>query len=172
MFDTYATTQAIAVRRQAEIHRDAASLGRMLHEIAGDSEPFTRAGYLDLWGNEKDEDENRYWRGVAGEVWEQHFAGTTVDHLDPAIPAADLAELTSDAAKAKAFVDKQVAHADASAVAATITITLKDVHKAIDTIGRHFQKYSRLFSSADYGTLVPVIQHNWKAAFDQPWRRQ
>jgi hypothetical protein len=172
MFDTYATTQASAVRRQADTHRDAASLGRMLDEIAKDAERFMRSHYVDLWGDSHDEEEDRYWRAVAAENWDKEFGGRVGTHLDPAIPAADLDALKADAADAKAFVDKHVAHADASAVAVTIAVTLSDVHDAIDTIGRLFQKYSRLFSSADYATLVPVIQHSWKAAFDLPWRKQ
>jgi hypothetical protein len=49
MRDTYATTQAVAVRRQADTHPDAASLGKLIQEIEGDSQRITREWWLGLW---------------------------------------------------------------------------------------------------------------------------
>lgn len=36
MRDTYATTQAVAVRRQADTHKDVASLGKLIEEVTED----------------------------------------------------------------------------------------------------------------------------------------
>jgi hypothetical protein len=38
-----------------------------------------------------------------------------------------------------------------------------------DVIGGIFARYSSLFTAAGYVTLVPVIQHDWKAVFREPW---
>ena len=67
------------------------------------------------------------------------------------------------------YVDKHVAHADAAAPA--VTLTLDEVHDAIDTIGQLFKKYDFLIQGVSWAVLDPVIQHNWKAAFTVPWMK-
>ena len=166
MHDTYATTQAVAVRRQADTHRGVASLGKLVEEIAGDPSHFTREYYIRLW-----DDPDPYWLRVAQEHWDETYAGLVGNHLDPAIPAADLETLKAAAERVTHYVDKHVAHADAGAVSAEVTVRLSEVHDTIDTIGTLFKKYAGLFSSSAYGTLVPVIPHNWKAAFSLPWMK-
>jgi len=106
---------------------------------------------------------------LAERGWSEQYAGTTGTHLDPSIPAADLHRLTSGAAKVKRYVDQHVAHADA--VPATVTLTLDEVHDAIDLIGDLFKKYSNLLTASSYVFLEPAIQHNWKAVFREPWIR-
>jgi hypothetical protein len=49
MLDTYMTTQAVAIRRQAATRRDVASLRRLLHELSRDSDRVTRDFWLGLW---------------------------------------------------------------------------------------------------------------------------
>ena len=39
----------------------------------------------------------------------------------------------------------------------------------IDVIGDLFAKYYNLLTASSYAFLVPVIQHNWLAAFEVPW---
>jgi hypothetical protein len=166
MRDTYATTQAVAVRRQADTHRDAASLGKLIQEIRDDASRITREFWIGVW------DTTEAWQlREAERGWTEHYAGGVGTHLDPAIPAADFDALIDAASKVKAFVDEQVAHADASAVSAQITLTLNDVHDAIDVSGDLFRKYYNLLTAASYISLVPVIQHDWKAVFRVPWIR-
>jgi hypothetical protein len=52
-----------------------------------------------------------------------------------------------------------------------VTLTLEDVHRAVDVIGELFQRYYTLFTAASMIELVPVIQHDWRAVFRQPWMR-
>lgn len=49
MVETYATTQVMAVRRQADSHRDVVSLAKLLEPIAPDAERITRDFSLGLW---------------------------------------------------------------------------------------------------------------------------
>ena len=49
MADTYGITQAVAVRRQLDTHRDVASLGKLVAEIADEPQIITRAFWLSLW---------------------------------------------------------------------------------------------------------------------------
>ena len=56
-------------------------------------------------------------------------------------------------------------------MSAGVTLTLKDVHDAIDVIRDLFKRYYNLLTASSYGSLVPLIQHNWKAVFREPWLR-
>src|SRR5258707_279337 len=49
---SYVTTQAAAVRRQADTRRDVASLGRLLVEIAARPRLLTREAFLAPWAPE------------------------------------------------------------------------------------------------------------------------
>jgi hypothetical protein len=50
MADTYGSTQAVAVRRQLDTHRDVASLGKLVAEIAQEPQIITKEFWLNLWG--------------------------------------------------------------------------------------------------------------------------
>jgi hypothetical protein len=169
MRDTYGTTQAVAVRRQADTHRDAASLGKLIEEIGSDASRITRQFWLGLWHHEDDSDRFGLMRAQAEKAWDEHYGGGVGTHLDPTIPRDDLEALTTDATKVKRYVDQHVAHADA--VPAQVTLTFEEVHAAIDSIGYLFKKYYNLLTASSYVTLEPKIQHNWKAAFRVAWMR-
>lgn len=164
MFDTYATTQAVAVRRQADTHKDAASLGKLIEEVRDDARRITPDFWIGLWDNP----DARSIR-EAKQQWTDQYGGSVGTHLDPAIPAADLDKLTAAASKARRYVDRHVAHADATSP--DVTLTLTDVHDAIDVIGELFRRYYGLFTASTMLFLTPVIQHNWKAVFREPWIR-
>lgn len=167
MRDTYGQTQAIAVRRQADTHSGVASLGKLIEGIRDDPTRLTRDFWLGLWRDLSDPIDRHF----AERAWADQYGGNTGTHLDPAIPAADLDALKAAAAGAKRWVDKHVAHADASAVSASITLTLKDIHDAIDVIGELFQRYYTLFTAVSMIELVPIMDPKWKAVFRQPWIR-
>jgi hypothetical protein len=106
--ETYATTQAVAIRRQAEVDTRVISLGRLIDEIGNDAGRLTRRYWVGLFGNS---DAVRF--GVADAGFTKQFAPGGGDYIDPAIPAADLALLTSVAQSVKVYVDQHVAHNDA-----------------------------------------------------------
>jgi len=178
--DIYAATQAVAVRRQAE-HRDrrVASLGRLISEVRGDAEQLTPAWWVGLWTFDEREDFARLDQARAQRAWEDQYGGNVGDHLDPDIPGADLDRLTAAAASVKAWVDKHVAHSedpgaepeDPGASAAETSLTLEDIHDAIDVIGELFQRYYSLMTASSMVFLEPVIQHDWLAPFRVPWIR-
>jgi hypothetical protein len=167
MRDTYATTQAVAVRRQADTHRDAASLAKLIQEVRDDASRITREFWIGLWH----EPPFGFETLIAQKGWAEQYGGEVSDHVDPAIPAADLVALTDAAARVKYYVDQHVAHADASAASASVTLTLDEVHDAIEVIGDLFRRYYNLLTAASYVELVPVIQHDWLAVFREPWLR-
>ena len=175
MRDTYATTQAVAVRRQADTHRDVASLGKVIEEVRDDARRITRDFWLGLWREPDDPPYNpdnmhdKLMRLQAERGWTDQYAGSVDDHLDPAIPAADFDRLRDIAAKVTGFVDQHVAHADAAVVSANVTVTLDDVHEAVEVIGDLFGKYYNLLTGSFFIGYVPVIQYDWMAAFRVPW---
>jgi hypothetical protein len=152
-------------RRQADIHPDAASLGKLIEQIRDDASRITREFWLGLWDNLSDPIDRQF----AEQAWDKQYAGNVGAHLDPAIPTADLETLTKGAAKVKRYVDQHVAHADASPVG--VTLTFAEVDAAIDGIGELFKKYSNLLTAGSYIELEAAIQHDWKAAFEVPWMR-
>lgn len=166
MRDTYAASQAVAVRRQADTHRDVASLGKLVQEIRDNSAKITREFWIGLWDTS-----DPLMRSDAERGWTAQYAGTVGTHLDPSIPVEDFDSLTDAASRVKEYVDEHVAHADASAAPANVTLTLKEVHDTIDAIGYLFKKYHNLLTAASFLSLVPAIQHDWQAVFRVPWIR-
>jgi hypothetical protein len=166
MRDTYGITQAVAVRRQADTHRDVTSLGKLVSEIADDPKRITREFWLDLWNPDEGPDEL-----FARNAWAKQWGGEVGDHLDPAIPAADVQALDAASAKVTRYVNKHLAHSDRNPVPASELPTLLEVHEAIDTIGHLYKKYYNLLTAASWVFLVPAMQHDWKAVFREPWIR-
>lgn len=161
MVDTYAVTQAVAVRRQADLHKGVVSLAQLIDEIRQDPTKITREFWIGLW------DTDDTW--FAEHQWSEQFGGSDGLHLDQAVPVADAAALKTAASKVKGYVDQHLAHADA--VPASVTLEVRDIHAAIDVIGELFRKYVGLLTATSYVDLVPAIQHDWKAAFREPWMR-
>jgi hypothetical protein len=159
--DTYAATQAVAVRRQVETSRRVRSLGRLLLELSDDPSRVSRAFFVGLWSDDT--------RAMADEGFDEQFAGSVGTHLDPAIPRADLEDLTDTSESLKAFVEEHVAHSDARPRKGLPSFD--DLDAAIDQIGHLLKKYVFLFTAAGLVQLVPVIQHDWEAVFRQPWIR-
>ena len=155
MSDTYASSQAAAVRRQVYADRDAASLGRLITEIADDAGKLTREFWFSCWGTPDSLGEHV----VREHSWRTHYAGSVGEHLDPAIPTADLADLRAASIKVTDYVDRHIAHSDRRPIPPTRLPTLADVHDAIDKIGFLFAGYTNLLDARVVGAfLEPVIQ--------------
>ncbi len=168
MLDTYTTTQATAVRRQADRRRDVVSLKRLLIEVQGRASAITRAYWIEtLW---KAEDHGE--RVVAGRQWDEHYGGSVGGHLDPAIPRGDLARLDTAAEEVKNYVDMNVAHTSADPVAREVTLNVGDVHRAMDDVARVFRRYYGLFTASTLLTLTPFLQHDFFGVFRQAWMRE
>jgi hypothetical protein len=167
--DTYATTQAVAVRRQAEPSTRVRSLGQLIKEVAENAQHVTRDFFVGMWVDPDDRDEIRRmgWTQIATSTWDEKFGGSVGEHLDPTIPLADLAALTETAASLKAFVDERIAHSDRRP--RSPLPTFEDLDAAVDQIGELVVKYYLLFTAAGLVDLVPALQTDWEAVFRQPW---
>jgi hypothetical protein len=163
MRDTYAITQAVAVRRQVYADKDAQSLGKLVVEIGEDPSELTREFWIGMWADD---------RPYAERAWAEQFGGGVGGHLDPAIPAADLDALRDASQRVTDYVDRHLAHSDRRALPASKMPTLADMHSAVDTIGQLYERYYNLLTASSWAFLVPVIQHDWQAVFREPWMRQ
>jgi hypothetical protein len=99
MFERYAITHASAVRRQADNRKDVDSLMRFIMDVRKGAAALTKTWWVDtLWSPS-----HAIERYEAERQWREHFGGDVRDHLDPAIPKADAADL-ENAADVEAFV--------------------------------------------------------------------
>jgi hypothetical protein len=175
-FNVYADTQAMAVRRQADLDHRVASLAKLLAEVSEAADQLTPDWWIGLWNIEEGDS---YERAYARGQWDEEFGGEVGDHLDPALPKGDLQRLRDGSEAVRKHVDKHVAHSedpgpepkDPGPTRVASTLTLNDVHDAIDLIGEVFTRYYPLFEAASMAMLEPVIQHDWLAPFREPWIR-
>jgi hypothetical protein len=161
--ELYGTTQAVAIRRQTEVHPRVITLGKLLAEMTEDAHRITRKFYCAMWdGNDE------HWQRVANESFDERMAGNAGgNHLDPSIPATDLETLRDKAASVKKFVDEHLAHADRRRDPPGATFD--DINAALDTIGEMFAKYYEFLTASGWAMLEPAMQHNWKVIFTRPW---
>lgn len=163
LWDNYATAQAIAIRRQADVRRDTCSLGRLITEMSGRADRLTREYYVSLLGERIDDELMVQWMNRG---FDRLADGA--DRLDPKVCAQDLKSLRDSAREVIAYVDEHVAH-DAVEPTAADMPTYGDIHRAIDAIGEVFNKYSVALTGGWWHTLEPVIQGDWQAIFRLPW---
>lgn len=160
MAQTYVTSQAAAVRRQAEIDTRVVSLGILLREIATEPERLSRRWYVSQYPK------GTQWMGH--EHFTKELAGPGCDHLDPAKVQADLKVLADSTAPIKRYVDQHIAHYDRSRRLDQIP-TFNDLDEAIDVLGRLLKRYLLLLRQADRDPIEPVPQYDWVAPFRVPW---
>jgi hypothetical protein len=168
MYETYATTQAAAIRRQVDVRRDTASLLRLLNGAQRGAREITRTYWIDtLW-----KADDRIDRDMARRQWDEQYGGNVGDHLDPAIPKADAAAVSTAGEDVKKYVDTNIAHTSADPVARQVTIKVDDVHQAMNTLAEVFRRYYGLFTASTLATLTPILQQDFFAVFRQPWMRE
>lgn len=167
MFETYAMSQASAVRRQADTRKDVNSLVRLIMDIRKGATALTKSWWVDTLWNPRQPIE----RMEAERQWGAYFGGAVGDHLDPAIPKADACALETAAAKVKHYVDENIAHTSAAPKEPAVTLELADVHDAMETVDRLFRRYYSLLRCASWTTTTPVEQDDFYAPFRVPWMR-
>jgi hypothetical protein len=167
MFETYTMSQASAVRRQADTRKDVNSLMRLIMNVRTGAPAVTREWWVDtLWRPRQPIE-----RMEAERQWSTYFGGTVGDHLDPAIPKADAADLEKAAAEVKRYVDEHIAHTSAAPTEPAVALALADLHEAMKTVDRLFRRYYGLFKCAGFTTTTPVEQDDFYAVFRVPWMR-
>jgi hypothetical protein len=157
---TYATSQAVMVRRQADKSRGVHSLAKLLGQMAEHPTEITRDFYVSEWGKDDARRANTTF---------DELAGVGVDHIPRASTRKTLTELVEGAAAVTAYVNEHVAHKHPEPTAEIPTFT--ELNATIDVIGEMYQRCNRLlYPGNEYGSLVPeIVDHDWKAVFREPW---
>jgi hypothetical protein len=83
--DTYAITQAVAVRRQADTRSGVGTLDRLITEIAGDPKRCSREFWVGLWEKDPRPEIEALKQAEANSIFTDQFAGDVGDHLDPVL---------------------------------------------------------------------------------------
>ncbi len=158
---TYGTSQSMAVRKQADKDQRTASLVNLLTEIAAAPDALTWEFFLGEWGDDLPELVRKSF---------ERFAEPGCGQIAASRVLNDITQLETTAEIVKRYVDQYVAHDDAKPTAKIATFD--EVNAGIDVIGRLYARYySLLYPGESYGSLVPIIDHDWKAVFRVPWIR-
>jgi hypothetical protein len=163
LLDTYAITQATAIRRQVDPTRDVCCLLRLLTEIGADAALITKRRYIENHDPaERDEAERRF---------AEKFGGKVGERLDPQIVASDREVLVNFGAPIKGYVDEHIAHSSPEIRDGVGVPRFDALDDAIDGITNVFTKYTEAVIGKTWPVLVPEIQHDWQAVFREPWIR-
>jgi hypothetical protein len=154
----YAIAQAVVIRRQSTTG-DHISFGNLLRDIERHPEALTREWHI-----------ARYEPSPAP-TWAaddfDKFAGTGELHVDPGIVRADHDALKAISRKIITYVDKFVAHIDATPP--LLQVTYGDLHEVLDEFDRLLKRYVLLLRAAGLITTTPVDQSDWTLPFYRAW---
>lgn len=156
----YATTQAVAVRRQTDKDDRAVSLARLLTNMAAHPNVMTRDRFLSLWPN----DEHYQRRGSEGY---DSYASAGIEVIPPAVYETDLKRFETAAAPVRDYVDRLVAHNDQRQL--TRLPTWGELNDVIDLLEEMLNKYMVLLKAQGVPSADPVHQAEWKEAFRVAW---
>jgi hypothetical protein len=165
----YVRSQATAVRRQCEVHRDAASLASLLDQIRAYPNVLTRSRYVGLCVvGQDDQREHARYRQRGHEAFDG-LAGQGNETIPAERIEADLQRLADVAEPVKRFVDRLVAHWDRRGLSELPTFA--DLNAAIDVIGEVYRDWSQWLTAQFRAELVPAFQYDWEAPLRVAWLR-
>lgn len=159
---TYAATQAIAVRRQADTRPDVISLALVIKQMRDNAPALTREAYVSLFDQDNELMVQRGHQGFDA------LADEGGDHLDPSIPTADLTELADAAKRVRIYANEEIAHAAANPTVLE-RLTYGELHDTIDALGVICRKYTQALTASWMVTWEPVMQDDWEAIFRVAW---
>jgi hypothetical protein len=161
----YATTQAMAVRRQTDTDRKAVSLARLLENMAEHPQVMSRERHVEIWTAAGDEE---HWRERGSQEYDK-FAGAGSDQIPKERYEADLKCFQDAAQPIKDYVDRLVAHNDQRELEELPTY--EDLNGAIEILEELLNKYMVLLKSEGVPNADPVHQEDWARIFRVPWLR-
>lgn len=156
----YATTQVVAVRRQADLDKQVVSLARLLTNMAANPSVMTRTRFVQLFDNDE------LWQDHANEQYDK-YAGAGAEQITPARYQDDLDRFLEVTKPIKDYVDRLVAHSDQREL--SDLPSFDDLNAAIELLEEMLNKYMVLLTATSVPSADPVHQADWKAAFRVPW---
>jgi hypothetical protein len=155
----YARSQALGVRRMADMSRDVLSLAKLIDRVWRFPTVLTRERFLAMQGASVGN------LGLLAQRWFDDLAGAG-DYIDPRIPAQDFEALQTKTAIVRKWVNTSVAHLNPKGRPLG-TFRLQAIHEAVDVVADLFTKYNALIGGE---TLASgVIMPYWPTVFRVPW---
>jgi hypothetical protein len=154
----YMRNQGVGIRRQTDLRTDVVSLGRLLSEVEQFPQVLSRSRYIALYpANDVDE---------ANRDFDTHV-GPGRDHPEAADVAQDRGRLAQSAQPVRHWVNKQVAHWDDGVF--TDTITLEQIHTALDDVFELADRYSGLLTASMMVKRVTLL--SWERVLtNEAWQ--
>jgi hypothetical protein len=151
----YARSMGSAIRRQTDVRDDVVSLGRLIDRVWRYPTVLTRTRFADMQGIDDADMVNGWFDDLAGKG----------DYINPEIPAQDMEDLRERTAVVRGWVNKAIAHKDATG---RDPPPLSDIHSCIDIIFELFNKYGQLIRGVTTGKDV-VMPAAWPVVFRTEW---
>jgi catechol 2,3-dioxygenase-like lactoylglutathione lyase family enzyme len=156
----------MTLRRELD-HQKTANLRHLLHEMEERPQVMTRRRYRALWpeadrhhrvwGPDRDFERHQIMR-VPDDPERDHIAAEEF--------RSDREQLIAQTEVVREFVERTFAHRSPDKPA---TVTLKQVHDAVDAIVEMFKKYYALFTASSLATHRPIAQYDTHECFTFPW---
>lgn len=154
--DDFARSQAAAVRSQADLRRDVASLGGLLDHMARFPRALTKTRYIE---------DRRGSEDLAENAWLE-IAAQGCDYLDPGAPAGDLEDLIINTEPVKSWVNRSVAHLSKTHPFRAVP-PLDEIRSAAALIVCLFRKYHSHILNVD--TTGEIAMGAWENIFRTSW---
>lgn len=150
----YARAMGSAIRRQVDVRDDVVSLGRLIDRVWRYPTILTRQRFVAMQGLDD---------AAMVDGWFNDLAGSG-DFINPEIPAQDMEDLPGKTAQVRGWVNKAVAHTDATGREAP---PLSEIHACVDVVFDLFNKYGQLIRGVT--TDNDVVMTPWPAVFRAQW---
>lgn len=162
----YAAAAAIAFRREVDRARHMGFV-HLLAEIADRPRVFSRRRFYEQWGEPRhDIDEEMRKRAFESIPFVQPTTDSMGDHVDSAVPLADIETLRADTEVAQNFVEQTIAHRTRGEPE---TITFVQFNQAVDAITPIFTRWHTRLTLSTVVQLEPTAQFNTHEVFTFPW---
>jgi hypothetical protein len=156
----YARSQALGVRRMADMSRDVLSLARLIDRVWRYPTVLSRERFVRMQtigeGN---------LGGLADGLFDE-LAGPG-EYIDPRIPAQDYEDLQARTKQVRDWVNTSVAHLSPTGKPLG-PFRLDAIHTALDVVAATFTKYNRLIRGESLVRGV-IFTSPWPTVFRVPW---
>lgn len=159
---SYADSMVLAIRRETDRDHRSISLWNLLSELERKARYVTLEDHIALAGSDP---VHRHMAAEEARQWLE--AGT--NHLDPAIPAADLRDLERETRIVKDYVNRAVAHRDGGG--GKHAVTWLDLDASLLRIEKIAQRYNGILRSTSFVTYESARQFDESLFFRRPWER-
>jgi len=151
----YARSMGSAIRRQTDVRDDVVSLGRLIDRVWRYPTVLTRTRFISMQRINEPDMVNGWFDELAGKG----------DYINPEIPAQDMEDLRGETAVVRGWVNKAIAHKDATG---RNPPPLTEIHSCIDVIFELFNKYGQLIRGVSTSRDV-VMPAGWPVIFRTEW---